>query len=52
MSCMWKILYLETCYLASMNDSVITCDEIIESYDKEKKQPAKRKNSIFYLHFY
>ena len=51
-------------YLASiMDDSVITCDEIIESYDKEKKklfqqilikrkQPVKRKISIFYLYFY
>ena len=46
-----------------MDDSVITCDEIIESYDKEKKklfqqilikrkQPVKRKISIFYLYFY
>ena len=43
---MWKRLYLEsaTCsrengkYLANiMDDLVITCDEIIESYDKETK---------------
>ena len=32
------------------------CDEIIESHEEEtnfneKKQPAKRKISIFYLHF-
>ena len=45
-----------------MDDSAITCNEIIESYDKEtktiptnlmkRKQPVKRKISIFYLHFY
>ena len=45
-----------------MDDSAITCDEVIESYNKETKtipinfneikQPAKRKISIFYLHFY
>ena len=45
-------------YLASiMDDSAIICDEIIESYEEEtnfneKKQPVKRKISIFYLHFY
>ena len=53
-------------YLASItNDLAIMCDEIIESYKehakaqshdetnfKERKQPAKRKISIFYLHFY
>ena len=50
-------------YLAStMDDSAITCDQIIESYDDEtktistnfnvKKQPVKCKISIFYLHFY
>ena len=45
-------------YLASiMDDSPIMCDEIIKSYDdetnfNEKKQPVKRKISIFYLHFY
>ena len=62
---MSKILCCENGkYLASiMDDSVITCDEIIESYDKEKKklfqqilikrkQPVKRKISIFYLYFY
>ena len=43
-----------------MNDSAITCDEVIESNDKEtnfnekkkRKQPVKSKISIFYLHFY
>ena len=49
-----------------INDSVITCDEIIDpeakSYDEErktititfneKKQPVKYKTSIFDLHFY
>ena len=53
-------------YLASiMDDSAIMCDEITESYAKpspkndkeetnfnEKKQPVKRKVSIFCLHFY
>ena len=50
-------------YLASiMNDSVITCDKIIESYDAETKkvpksfnkkmQPVKQRISIFYLPFY
>ena len=57
-------------YLASiMDDSAITFDETIESYDEEtktilknekkwkeskmkRKQPAKGKISIFYLHFY
>ena len=45
-------------YLASiMYDSAIICDEVIESYDKEKtcnekKQPAKGKISIFYLNFF
>ena len=44
-------------YLASiMDDSAITCDEIIESYDEEtnfteKKQPVKDKILMFYLHF-
>ena len=45
-----------------MNDSVITCDEVKESYNEETKtvptnfnkrnQPVKPKISIFYLHFY
>ena len=49
-----------------MDDSVIRCEEVInveaKSYDEEtktvpinfneKKQPAKHKISIFYLHFY
>ena len=43
-----------------MDDSATMCDEIIESYKEdagaksydEKKQPVKRKASIFYLHFY
>ena len=44
-----------------MDDSAITCDEIIDaeakSYDdetdfNEKKQPAKQNISIYYLHFY
>ena len=45
-----------------MDDPAITCDETIESYDEEtktiptnfneKKQPVKRKISIFHLHFY
>ena len=46
-------------YLTSiMIDSGIMCDEIIESckevVDAEAKSnhPVKRKNSIFYLHFY
>ena len=54
-------------YLASIiDDSVITCDEIIDaetkSCDKERKtvttnfnekgQSVKHKTSIFYLHFY
>ena len=39
-----------------MDNSAITCDEIIESYDKEtyfseKEQPEKRKTPTFYLHF-
>ena len=48
--------------LASIaNDSVIICDGVIDSYEKEtkpqqilmkRKQPAKRKISIFYLHVY
>ena len=49
-------------YLANiMDDSPITCDEVIESCDKEtktistnlvkRKQQVKRKNSVFYLHF-
>ena len=43
-------------------DSAITCDEIIKSSDEEiitiltnfneKMRPAKRKNSIFYLHLF
>ena len=50
-------------YLASINDnSVITCDEIIDrdaeeketipTSFNEKKQLVKHKISIFYLHFY
>ena len=45
-------------YLTSnMEDSAIICDEVIESYKKktkfnEKRQPVKRKISIFCLHFY
>ena len=40
-----------------MDDSAITGDEIMESYDdetnfNEEKQPVKRKISIFYLQFY
>ena len=41
-----------------MDDSVITCDEIVEETKtiptnfNEKKQPVKHKISIFYLHFY
>ena len=45
-----------------MNDSGITCDEIIESNDEEtklfqqilmkRKSPVERKISIFYLYFY
>ena len=45
-----------------MNDSVIMCDEIIESYDEETKIVPTNFNeknitggtniSIFYLHFY
>ena len=45
-----------------MDDSVIKCDDSIESYDKErrtiptnfneKKHPVKCKISMFYLHFY
>ena len=45
-----------------MNNSAITCDEIIESYDKQtktiptnlmkRKQSVKCKISVFYLHFY
>ena len=39
-----------------MDDSVITCDEVIEEAVPtnfyEKKQPAERKISIFYLPFY
>ena len=64
--CVKEIIFatLATCscengkYLASIIDhSVITCDEIIESYNKEtknfqqilmkRKQPVKRKISIF-----
>ena len=66
--CVKEIIFatLATCscengkYLASIIDhSVITCDEIIESYNKEtknfqqilmkRKQPVKRKISIFCL---
>ena len=47
-------------YLANIMDaSVIMCDEIIDVETKtiptnfnEKKQPAKHKISVFYLHFY
>ena len=47
-------------YLSSIidDDSVITCDEIIEETKaipanfNEKKQPVKHKISIFYSHFY
>ena len=45
-------------YIASkMDNSAITCDEIIEPYHKEtnfseKKQPEKCKTPIFYLHIY
>ena len=45
-----------------MDDSAITCDEVIESHDKEielfqkvlmeRKQPVKRMISILFLHFY
>ena len=45
-----------------MDDSVITCDEIIESYNEEtktfptnfneKKQSVKHKISMFYFYFY
>ena len=46
-------------YLTSiMVDSEIMCDEIIESCEEDvdvetkSNQSVKRKNSIFYLHFY
>ena len=50
-------------YLASiMDDSVITCDEVIESYNRDTKifrtnfdkkmQPVKQKITLFYLPFY
>ena len=42
-------------YLASIrDDSAITCDEIIESYEEESKTISKSFNkiSIFYLDFY
>ena len=47
-------------YLASINDdSVITCDEIIEetktvptNFNEKKIQPVKQKNYIFYFPFY
>ena len=46
-----------------MDDSAITCDEIIESHNEEtktifqqilmkRKQPVKQKMYIFYFHFY
>ena len=41
-----------------MDDSVITRDEILEETKtlptnfNERKQPVKRKTSIFYLHLY
>ena len=45
-----------------MDDSAITCDEVIESYDEEtktiptdfneRKETCKTKISIFYSHFY
>ena len=45
-----------------MDDSATTCDEVIESLDKEtkiiptifmeRKQPIKCEMSIFYLHSY
>ena len=42
---------------STLDDSAITFDGIIESYDEgtdfnEKKQPVKRTVSMFYLHFY
>ena len=46
-------------YLASiMDDSAITCDEIIDSYDEEtnfngkKQETVKHKIIVFYLPFY
>ena len=48
--------------ISIMDDSVIRCDEIIKSYDKEtkavptnfieNKATCKTKISIFYLHFF
>ena len=64
---MWKILYWESCYMQLHKLKVfskyyeITCDEaiVIQQTKKavlanfnEKKQAAKHKISIFYLHFY
>ena len=46
MSCIWNRVYLEPCYLrlwkwkylASIrDDSAITCDQVIESYDEKIK---------------
>ena len=45
------------CLASIMDDSVITCDEIIEETKtvptnfNEKKQPVKHRIFIFYLHF-
>ena len=48
----------------TVNDSAIICDEVIDadtkvksnnkakSYEETKRQPARRKISLFYLHFY
>ena len=45
-----------------MDDSVVRCNEVIESYEEKprnistillkRKQPVKRKISMFYLYFY
>ena len=46
------------CLASIMDNSVIICDEVIESYNEEesnfneKKQTVKCKISIFYLYFY
>ena len=67
MSCMWRKIMFKNPSACNcehgkdlaniMYNSAIMCDEVIESYDKEtnfnyKKQPIKRKSSIFYLHLY
>ena len=58
---MWKRLCLESnkcifkngkCLASMMNDSAITCDEIMNSYNEKVKTIPTNFNEIFYLPFY